>query len=153
MIIHLIPNCQLGRSIWFGSKWHIQIENMDIRSDVELVMWFLDPNHISGEEKAFRWEFCLFASFLCDKIWQAYNEAFHQGKQLTAFWFSSALIYVRSMGGGTGLGLQANTNLDRDGLPHNTPIVKFLSSYDEGSRCADITKTPTSFPQLKLIRE
>ena len=49
-------------------------------------------------------------------------------------------------GDGVGLGLQANTNLDRDGQLHDTLIVKFLSSYDEGSRYVDITRTSTSIP-------
>ena len=43
------------------------------------------------------------------------------------------------------LGFQANTNLDRDRQPHDTLVVKFLSSYDEDSQCMDITITFTRF--------
>ena len=39
--------------------------------------------------------------------------------------------------------------MDRGRQSHDISVVKFLSSYNEDSQCVDITRTPTSFPQLK----
>ena len=56
--------------------------------------------------------------------------------------------------GGVKSSFQVNTNLNRVRQFHDTLIVKFQSSYSEGSQCMDITRTLTGFSQLKnLTRE
>ena len=52
---------------------------------------------------------------------------------------------LEACSGGVGSGLQANTNLDRNKQPHDTPVIKFLSSYDVGSQSVGTTRTITDF--------
>ena len=48
--------------------------------------------------------------------------------------FNLQFVMSKVCDGSVGLGLQANTNLDRDRQLHDTSVVKFLSSYNEGSQ-------------------
>ena len=55
------------------------MESQSFDSPMEMVKWFFTPSDIPADDVNLRMEFCLFATVLCDRIWQARNEAFHNG--------------------------------------------------------------------------
>ena len=61
------------------------------------------------------------------------------------------IYIIRSYRDGVGSGLQVSTDLDHDRKLHNTLVVRFPSSWDEGSQCVGITRTLIGFPQLKNL--
>ena len=56
---------------------------------------------------------------------------------------------LEECGSGSGFDLQVVTDLDCDKKPYDTPIVRFLSSYDKGSQCVGMKRTFTGFLRIK----
>ena len=86
--LHLFSNCSMARGLWFGSKWGIRMDFLNLSSISQFMKLILCPANILNlevEENVF----LLFGALLCDQICKYRNKVVFEGR-------SSCFVEIKS---------------------------------------------------------
>ena len=77
--LHLFSNCSMARGLWFGSKWGIRMDFLNLSSISQFMKLILCPANILNLEVE-KNEVLLFEVLLCDQIWKYRNKVVFKGR-------------------------------------------------------------------------